>query len=242
MTALIRADLRRILRKKGFWIWNVLFVLFLLIDILRASESTGEEIMAAFQTRLGGRFLLIIVLYIYLSVSGDDEKSNAMVCVIGRGMKKGTFLLAKLLDGTLLAGLFYAVLMAVQYFFFSQSDPPLLTQRQIRLLMVYCLFMLLRAIWCLAFAMLAQYATGSTAPAILSIVATAALAGPLLKVAQEIYRIGLYDYLPDGLLEAAFKNLCAGSLPWQLLPVAVLYIGGTMRVVSAIFEKKELEL
>ena len=51
MTGLIRADLRRVLRKKSFWIWMVLFFLFQVSDFISAvaNESTAEEIVQQFQ-------------------------------------------------------------------------------------------------------------------------------------------------------------------------------------------------
>ena len=242
MRRLMRADLRRILHKKGFWLWNIFFLLYQLVNSIDYMDSAPDTIMTSCQNRLGGIWFLIITIYTYLSVFADDAQSNSEVIVTGRGLKKSRFLTAKLLDCMVLAILFYAFISAFRQFFFKTVEPPLLTDRQLRLLMAYSLFMVIRAAWCLSFALLVHYLTGNTAMGVLSVVVTAFLARLVLMVAQTLYRVGIYDYVPGGLIDAAFRNLAAGKIPWQIAVVIVFYIGGALWAAAAIFQKKEMEL
>ena len=244
MTGLIRADLRRVLRKKSFWIWMVLFFLFQVSDFISAvaNESTAEEIVQQFQRAMSGRFLLIVTIFIYLVIFGDDARSNTEIYVLGRGMSKGRYLASKLLTCIILAGIYYGFLTVLRQILFWTSDVQMISARQLRLLGIYSIFMVIRALWCLSFALLLQQIFGNTAPAILSIAVTAFLSAPLLKTLQFLYRIDLYSYLPDGLLEAALLNCSSGTIPWQLAVVLILYIGGPLLAASIIFQKKEPEL
>lgn len=243
MTGLLRADLRRILRKKGVWILLFVFLLFTVVDFLRATDAaTPQDIVQRFQNLLGGRFLLLTVIYTYLVIFGDGMSSNAEVYVLGRGMRKGTFLFIKLLECLILTGFFYGWLGILRNGMFRLSDVPMVSERQMGLLNVYGVFMVIRAIWCLALAVLLQHVFRSTAPAILSLVITGLLSAPMLKLLQTLYRIDIYNFVPDGLLDAALLNYSSGNLPWQLAVVILLYIGGTLLAAVAIFQKKEPEL
>lgn len=241
MAALIHADLRRIVRKKGFWILQIFLFLFQAVDVIRALGENNETVVRISQSSFNGIYLLLTTIFVYLSVFGDDIRSNVPPSIIGLGMTKGKFLRAKILDCVLLMGIFYALILGVRAFLFSYMEISI-SARQMRLLIIYGVFTAIRGLCCIAAAVLAQQVLGSSAVGILVLVVTTILLGNILRGLQTLYHIGVYDYLPDGLVEGTINAVSAGNLPLEIVPLIGVYLLGVSWAACRVFERKELEL
>lgn len=240
MSKVIRADLRRIFRKKGFWILIVYLLFIQFTNYLELSRTAAAEVIAGTENQWGGFVLLLTTIYVYLNVSADD--SNTWSANVGIGMNRTRLLLAKVLDCLILLSLFYAVAAAFRLLCYTDTDMAALTPRQNRFLVLYAALMVLRGLCCLMVSMLAELVSGSTAAGILTDVFVSVFVGTAVRLADMIYGINLYDYLIDGLVRNAYDNIAVGWFPWQLIPVAGLYIGGAFAAAAVIFRKKELQL
>lgn len=241
MAALIHADLRRIVRKKGFWILHIFLFLLQAVDVILSLGENNETVVRISQSSFNGIYLLFTTIFVYLSVFGDDIRSNVPPSIIGMGMTKGKFLRAKILDCVLLMGIFYALILGVRAFLFSYMEISI-SARQMRLLIIYGVFTAIRGLCCIAAAVLVQQVLGSSAAGILVLVVSTILLGNILRALQTLYHIGAYDYLPDGLMEGAINAVSAGNLPLELLPLIGIYLLGFSWAACRAFERKELEL
>lgn len=112
MRKLISADLQRILKKPGFWIFTVLafaLVDFITVKTLESGEDfTGLAFMfgANSNFELLGLFLNIIL---FSAIYCDDFRSMTFITVIGRGMTRGKLVIAKLLNSAILLVLLYVL-------------------------------------------------------------------------------------------------------------------------------------
>lgn len=243
MSKVIRADLRRIFRKKGFWIMTAFLLFVQLVNYAEVSQSAAAEVIDKTENNWGGFVLLLTTIYAYLSVSADDARSNTWTANVGIGMDRTRLLLAKVMDCLILLTVFYAIV--VSFRFFCHTDPDMqaaLTPRQNRFLVLYAALMVVRGLCCLILSMLAELASGSTAAGILTDVFLSVFVGTIIRIVGMMYRINLYDYLIDGLVRNAYDNIAVGRFPWQLIPVVGLYIGGGFAAAAVIFRKKELQL
>ncbi|MBR1629763.1 MAG: hypothetical protein IJ679_10955 [Lachnospiraceae bacterium] len=240
MKELIRADLRRILRKPSFTILLIFLLFFQLVDVIRTMEDPDQYITLS-HSSFGGIYLMIVTIFAFLSVFADDQKSNAYASIIGTGMERHTLLLAKIIDCTILIGLYYSIMLIVRDYLCRELEMPV-SVRQRCFVALFVFFCALRGTSCLILSMLVLYAFDSTSIAILTDVTLTLIAGTLCKYLQTISKVELYDFLIDGLFDNAYANLSVGRLPWQLVPAFVVYFGGAFAAAAAIFQKKELSL
>ena len=117
MRLLIRADLRRVLRKPGFY---VLIVLTLVLFAFKKPEGIAAEYFDSTKMTLENIGLPLLCIPIFLAVYGDEFKSGTLQCVIGRGLSRSKVVIAKLLDAAILlaaamAAMFLAVFLRTSF-------------------------------------------------------------------------------------------------------------------------------
>lgn len=110
MRRLIRADVRRILRKKGFIIPAVLI---LIVSVVRSTllYLVYEDTYAFVASQLSGGVIVDILfgVLVFFGVYADDFRSMTYVTIIGRGFSRDKIILGKLLDTIFLSVLLYGV-------------------------------------------------------------------------------------------------------------------------------------
>lgn len=241
MRNLVGADIRRICRKPSMWILLVVMFLIQIVDVLGISDEPMDEVLRSAQSRFSLSFLLLVSIYILFSVLANDKKSNSWAYDIGIGIERRKLLFAKAMDYLILTGIFYAMLVSERIFLYKVCSVPL-SWRQLGYITVYALFQLIHGVSILIIDMLVDIVTDSTAVAILVNVAQVIFVSLALNALEVLYKVNLKDFSSDGMLENAYTNITAGRLPWQLIPMLVIYVGAVFAVAAAVFQKKELQL
>lgn len=241
MIHLIRADLRRVMRKKSFFL-APLFILFFqfLSSVMHSSDPVHQYIVSC-RSSLNGIVMLYITIVIYLGVYADNQQSRSTAVLIGRGMRRGSVFSARLIVCVLCSTLLYLIAMAFRLFFTLLAGVPL-TGRQAVFLWFYVPFLVIRSAGCLAAAMLALYITGSSAIGIVTDTIAVLVVGRALQTIQVHLGIDLYSCTLSGLLDSAYDTLAVGGLPWKLVPAVLIYVVGLIWAAAAINQNKEMDL
>lgn len=238
MRLLIRADLRRVLRKPGFY---VLIVLTLVLFAFRKPEGIAAEYFDSTKMTLENIGLPLLCIPIFLAVYGDEFKSGTLQCVIGRGLSRSKVVIAKLLDAAILLAAAMAAMFLVVFLRTSFSSLAV-TARQNLHFLYFCIICVLRGVGYMALSSLVMFLTWSAAAGTVTLVVCSMLSGFFLKAVQDWSHLPLYDLSYEGLLNASCTAIQAGSFGWQLIPALVIYLGGVVWLNIVIFNRKELEL
>ena len=238
MRLLIRADLRRVLRKPGFY---VLIVLTLVLFAFRKPDGIAAEYLDSTKLTLETFSLPFLCIPIFLAVYGDEFKSGTLQCVIGRGLSRSKVVIAKLLDAAILLSAAMAAVFLVIFVRNSFSSLAI-TARQNLHLLYFCIVCVLRGVGYIALASLVMFLTWSAAAGTVTLVICSMLSSPFLKAVQDWSHLPLYDLSYEGLLNASCTSIQAGGLGWQLIPALVIYLGGVVWLNILIFNRKEMEL
>ena len=241
MPGMILADLRRIMRKKGFYITLLILLIFLLLDKVGTALVDADEVINRDMRRTGGIYILIPLIFIILSVFGDDERSRTPLSLIGCGITRQALIIGKMIDGTVLMCIYFVLAAPVKYGMIRLLGVPL-SDRQIRLLMFFHAFCFLRAIACLALSMLAFVLLESLIPANITAVMVSLFTSNIFRLVQTVYHIDIFRATSLGLVEEAHANLSVGNMPWQLLPLFIFYICLPVLAAALVYRNKELEL
>lgn len=103
MSNYIRADIRRILRKRSFLNGVGIFAgLFAVLVFIYFNPAFTAEMYVSKITSFMSYFPLVIGLLVFLSVYADDFKCRSMQVAIGYGIPRGKIIMAKLLESALL--------------------------------------------------------------------------------------------------------------------------------------------
>ena len=238
MRNLLKADLRRILKKRSFYIWLFLTSLFLFIGggLSKYTSDTLniERAMIKFAVPV------IVSLNVYLSVFGDELKTGAIQCIIGRGISRTRVVMTKFLECLILSGILFAVVELVYFvrnIVFNVGASPL----QSASLAFYIFMFYIRTMGYLAIASFFVYLTWSTAPGIIALVVLSSFIGLTLNLIETLLKVPVYQYYFDGLLDAAYAEISAGNVGYQIIPAVVIYIGGALFRAPVVFRKKEIE-
>ncbi len=241
MWRVILADIRRILRKRSFFIW--LFILFFLqiFDMADAEELPVDELLSGIRDSADSRNVFFSAISVYLSVFADDMRSNAIVGITGRGLSRRKLLTAKIIDCLILLAIIQFVMAVWHLMLFEIIEVPV-SDRQLRLYFIYVGYCVLRGVAVLAMSMLVQIITGEVALAVICLVSLCMFVPDLLRFLQTSLSIDLYGYTFSGLRDKAFASVSVAGTGWQILPAAAVYIFGVCYIASVVFEKKELDL
>ena len=238
MRNLIRGDLRRILRKPGFYILIVL-ELFLILSGKKAGTAAEQIENAKMYMNVVG--LLAISIPVFLGVYADEMKSSTMISVIGRGLSRKKLILAKLIDAAILILAYYGIAFLAA-FLKNTSANLAVTPKQNAFLLLYCLFCALKGIGFFALASFVVFASWSSAGGMLVLVICIMFSNLFLNAAQERTKLPVYNISFEGLLDSSYAAFSAGNPGWQILPAILLYVCGIVFLTFLVFNRREIDL
>ena len=238
MRKMIRADLGRVLRKPAFYI---LIIFALVLVCIRKPAETAADQIETMKTVMGPILLFFVSIPIFLGVYSDEFKSGSMINIIGRGLSRKKVIIAKLIDVAIILLAIYSVAYIIALIKNAAAGVNV-TTRQNLLLLVYCLFLILRGVVLFAIASFVVFTTWSAAGGMTILILTITLAKLSLKLCQEKTSIPVYDMSFDGLLDSSFAGFSAGNFGWQIIPALLIYLCGIVFLTSLIFNRKELDL
>ena len=239
MRQLIHADIKRILLTVGFYIPMLLLGIWILV--YTDGVKTPSDLIGMLRRSLGAPGMTFLCIPIFLKVYGDDLKSGAFLTVIGRGLSRNRLVWAKLLDcAILLAGSYLVEFLVCLYAVHAAN--MIFSPRQRMLLLLYCLYEVIRGVGFFALASLVLFLTMSAAGGLLTLLVGGLVSGLCLKALQGEIVFPIYDLSFEGLLDSSFAMFEAGETGWQLVPALCIYLLGVILLNMTIFGRKELEL
>lgn len=238
MRNLLRADLRRILKRVSIYVW--LFLIFVIFFISALSQDYTAEIIGMEQgvTSLLGPIL--VSLPVFLGVYGRELQAGSMQCVIGRGMSRTKLILTKYLECVLMC-LFFFFFIWFAFFLRNNVGDAGLTANQNKMLTIYVLFVFIKTCGYFAFTTFFFFIAWSVAPGIVALLVSAFLMPVLLGMLDTFMKTDFSEFYFNGMIDNAYASIAAGEIGYTLILAIVLYIGGALLLTALVFRKKEIE-
>ena len=235
---MIRADIRRILKKVMFYI--ICVVAYIIMFTIEKEDTAIDQISTIkMAMELIGSALFPIAVFIF--VYGDEFKAGVIHSIIGRGMSRAKIVTAKYIDCLILQLICIIPLLLIAYLKNAISGLPISPQQNIDLFWSF-VFMYLQSAGCLAFGTMALFLTMSVAGGMVTLITFIMVVADGLKMIQDYIPLRVYDFYYDGLVDKAKADLMVGSAPWQLIPAIAIYIVGVLILTGVLFDRKELDL
>lgn len=248
MRKLLTADFRRIMRKKSFWIALILAfaaTAFGAVDGIDGAPQRGLKFTTSIMSVTGFAEILF-GLVVLLSVFGDEFRSMTLISVIGRGVSRWKFILAKFLDTLFLLGQMF-LLFGLGVVLMRLALGVSLRPAEIRAIVSTIINSIFTSLAVVTLSALFFYLTGSTPfgvfmfltfEIILPIVIT------FVKLLPQAARFHIDRWYIFGFGSRAAADFTYGSTAAGILVFAlgcVLYIGSALALTWLVFRKKELD-
>ena len=238
MRNLLRADLRRILKRVSIYIW--LFLIFVVFFLSALSKDYTADIIGMEQgvTSLLGPIMVSIP--VFLGVYGREIQAGSMQCVIGRGMSRTKLILTKYLECVLMC-LFFFFFIWLAFFLRNNVGDAGLTANQNKMLTIFVLFAFIKTCGYFAFTTFFFFIAWSVAPGIVALLVSAFLMPMLFTMLDGFLKTDFREYYFNGMIDNAYASIAAGDIGYTLILAIVLYIGGALLLTALVFRKKEIE-
>lgn len=248
MRKLLTADFRRIMRKRSFWVAVILAfaaTVFAAFDGIDGAPQRGLKFTTSIMSVTGFAEILF-GLVVLLSVFGDEFRSMTLISVIGRGVSRWKFILAKFLDTLFLLGqmfLLFGLGVALMRLALGVSLTPAET-RAIVSTIINSLFMSVAVVTISA---LFFYLTGSTPFGVFMFLTFEVILPMVITFAEFLPQVARYHpgrWYIFGFGSWAAADFTYGSTAAGIGVLAlgtVLYIGSALALTWVVFRKKELD-
>lgn len=238
MRNLLRADLRRILKRVSIYVW--LFLIFVIFFLSALSKDYTADIVGMEQgvTSLLGPILVSIP--VFLGVYGRELQAGSMQCVIGRGMSRTKLILTKYLECVLMC-LFFFFFIWLAFFLRNNVGDAGLTANQNKMLTIFVLFAFIKTCGYFAFTTFFFFIAWSVAPGIVALLVSAFLMPMLFTMLDGFLKTDFSEFYFNGMIDNAYASIAAGDIGYTLILAIVLYIGGALLLTALVFRKKEIE-
>ena len=237
MRNLLRADLRRILKRVSIYVW--LFLIFVIFFLSALSKDYTADIIGMEQgvTSLLGPILVSIP--VFLGVYGREIQAGSMQCVIGRGMSRTKLILTKYLECVLMC-LFFFFFIWLAFFLRNNVGDAGLTANQNKMLTIFVLFAFIKTCGYFAFTTFFFFIAWSVAPGIVALLVSAFLMPMLFTMLDGFLKTDFSEFYFNGMIDNAYASIAAGDIGYTLILAIVLYIGGALLLTLA--ERSFLQL
>ena len=238
MRNLLRADLRRILKRVSIYVW--LFLIFVIFFLSALSKDYTADIVGMEQgvTSLLGPIMVSIP--VFLGVYGREIQAGSMQCVIGRGMSRTKLILTKYLECVLMC-LFFFFFIWLAFFLRNNVGDAGLTANQNKMLTIFVLFAFIKTCGYFAFTTFFFFIAWSVAPGIVALLVSAFLMPMLFTMLDGFLKTDFSEFYFNGMIDNAYASFAAGDIGYTLILAIVLYIGGALLLTALVFRKKEIE-
>ena len=249
MKNLIRGDIRRIMCKKSFWIAFIVAVLanfgivmFYLFSLKYSTYNYAAGTLAGVAD-IGG---MIIGIAVFLAVYADDFKSMTIISVIGRGQSRWKIVAAKFINSVILTVMLFAI-VAAEVFVLMKILRMELLPNELTAMYLGVFKGMYVTIGYVTIAAIVIYATGNIAFSVFMVVMlyliipTVLQMSSMLPVLKDIH-LERYDYngLANSGLSSIFLGMTAGGV-LTLILAFIIYVGGSLAIIYAVFRNKELD-
>ena len=248
MRKLLTADFRRIMRKRSFWIALVLALaatVFGTVDGIDGAPQRGLKFTSSIMN-ITGTVDLLFGLVVLLSVFGDEFRSMTLISVIGRGISRWKFILAKFLDSLFLLGQMY-LLYGLGVMLMRRVLGVSLTPAETRAVVSSIVTALYSTLAVVTLSALFFYLTGSAPFGVFMFLTLDVILPVVIVFAKMLPQVARFH--PDrwyifGFASRAAADFTYGSTAAGVLVLAlgcILYIGSALALTWAVFREKELD-
>lgn len=246
MIHLIRADLRRILRKKSFYIAlavaAVLSVLLVLWD--RTHLWNGFAFAVHEKNYLLNGSTVILGIAVFSVVYTDEFRAKSMQAAIGRGVTRGRIIAAKIADVIALTAIIYGC-FSVFLLLLSLAAGAHMTAADLKILLLTVLMGAYTVICCAPLAAVILYITDNSALAVFIMLLLTTVIPTLssfLDTRVLFHNAHITHYMIQGFANRAFSDMMlGGNGAATLLLGAVIYLGLALLLSVLAFRRKELD-
>lgn len=246
MIHLIRADLRRILRKRSF-----LFVAFVTILLSTGNALWNRRLLwSGFSYAVGqtpilrNGSVLLLGLAVFSAVYSDEFRARSMQAAIGRGVPRRRIILAKAVDCIVLSVLLYGVYLLF-LLLLGQLLGAHMNGEEVRILVLSACLGAYTLICCAPLAAVFLYMTDNSALAVFMLVLITAVIPAVLGMINSfvlIHNLHLPHYYITGFADRAYADMMlGGGGGGTLLAGAALYLGLALLLSFLIYRRKELD-
>ena len=248
MRKLIRADLRRILKKVNVWVLFIVsaFLCAMSVFIGYVSNPIWNGLVFVNKGVPAPIVYLLTSLAVLLGVYGDDQKSGALSTVIGRGFSRTKVVFAKFLDSViLLFGMF--LIMAVFNYFIAIVLGTHMTAFETKAYILQYLQNVCALLGYVTISAMFIYLTNSMPLGIILDIVLIILLSTMKSLLNAIFIVKRYNltrYDLDGFLRNAYSNFMLGMTGRGIISFVlgmVIFVGGAVALSQLIFHVKELE-
>ena len=249
MKNLIRGDIRRIMCKKSLWVafvaallTNILLVMFYLFGMNYSSINYMQGNLDGLSD-FGG---MIIGIAVFLAVYADDFKSMTIISIIGRGNSRLKIIIAKFINSIIITLMLYAV-YALEVFVMTKAMGIALLPDERLALCLGVLSGIYVTIGYVTMAAIVIYASGNIAFSVFMLVMFYLIIPnvlPLTSMLPVVKSIHLERYDYSGLCSNGLANIILGMTSRGvaiLIFSFILYVGASLAIIYAVFNKKELD-
>ena len=248
MRRLIRADIRRILKKRSVIILFILMLLYLGLMVIGSFLAYDHDLLVAVKALMSRNRMpaLVLGLVILFGVYADDFRSMSYSCVIGRGLTRSKLVLAKLLDTVILTAIFYGIITLVLTAGLKLAGCSF-TPRLSRAFYMSILISVYKTVGYIALSSMVLYITNNiplTTISLLLLYIAVPFSAMLFSLNAQVKALHIERLHYAGLADNAFSDFLFGSVGLgigKLLLGLLVYLGLVLFVTVKIFDKKELE-
>ena len=249
MRRLLEADMKRIMTKIIPWL--LLLVVWIFLGV-RLAVGIGDSIdRNFFFLRTVGSALafmdLVIGFSALLGVYGDEFKSMAMIGVIGRGISRDKFVLAKFLDSVLL--IVEMLALSVIYILILKAVFGV-TYNAVETRYTVCaiVFTLIEEIAYVTIAAIFYFLSENAAIGLFAYLAFELIIPATLNIAIHLSpflkKLQIERWYVTGMCSSAYSDFILGDVGGAILmmiPAIAVYIAAMLVITMLIFRKKELD-
>ena len=246
MINLIIADLRRVLRKKNFWMVPGVAALISVISIIFERFSYFNGLKYAFnrQADLTGYIALFVGIVTFIGIYADEFSAKSFQTAIGRGIQRHKIIAVKLINCTVLSCLVFLCFW-VLFCVLGVITGAKMDIGEYKVITLACVCAAYTVICAAPLAAVVLFATENTALSIfieLLLIAVIPMVLTLLDQMPAVYNSHISMYYITGIANGFFADMMLyGGGVGRLLLGAVVYLGIAYILTVLVFCKKELE-
>lgn len=248
MRRLIRADIRRILKKRSVIVLFLLTLLYLCFRVIGSYYAYEGDPIAPVKDLMSRLRLpqLVIGLVVLFGAYADDFRSMTYSCVIGRGLTRSKLVLAKLLDTVILTVLMYGILTLVLRLWLMFAGCSF-TPRLSRAFYMTIFISVYKTVGYIALASMLLYVTNNipvTTISLLLLYIAVPYSANLFSLNPQVKALHVERLHYAGLADNAMSDFMFGSVGmgiFKLVLGLLVYLGLVLFVTIRFFDKKELE-
>ena len=247
MRRLIDADLKRILIRPKFWIFNIIALVVGILIMGKGIINTYDDDISyqlLLQIKQAYRIATILQSFvIFSSVYSDEFRSMAFITVVGRGISRRKLVFAKLLDSIILTLLISAITGGIMLAFGGIMSRVATDPEEIGMISFLFLNDFVYEIIAITIPAVFIYITEKIPVSVFVLIVlhiTSVLLGAYTF--DWVKELAIQFYFTE-VLSNAWTHFVLGNYPmafFDCLGCLLCYIGGCIGIIRLTFEKKEL--